>query len=533
MHYVSTTGLDTNAGDLARPFATIAKGLSVLKAGDSLLIRGGTYNETLGTNVPGGTSWSSKILIAAYQSEVVWLAPTGADHFAHYWVIYLSKSNQQYIEFSGINLDSRGVQGGMRIDADAGSNPHHIRFHDAESIAGSNGIPNEALYGPQHFADSHHVDGLIGANEFYRLTIHGGGDPGDMYYGFYLSANDTQLHHLNIYDVAGAAIQVYAVYQAHQQIRGIVIHDCLIHDISRSGDTRTYGIALATGTSTAYNNIIFNLGNTDPVGLRAYEAGNVLANNTVVNVNGDGIHVMPQATSTVLINNVSHGNKSNFHDEGTGTISTTNWLSGADPQFMNPAAGDFRLRETSPLRNAGSLYPLVATDYAGVARPQEGVQDISAYEFTPTAPPRPAAGVLPTSADVLVLPPTGDAATVAPIATRSTVIGTRNAAGVVSPTNECGRTPNPDAATPLVNPVLVEFVDPFTAGKTCLVPLPATLPDGAGYRVVVVLVAPTCGPVSQPITPCPSARSPVAIPAFEVVSVTPPPAVATTVGVLP
>lgn len=536
-YYVSTTGSDSNPGDLSRPFRTFTKGVSVLKPGDSLLVRAGTYNETLGTNVPGGTSWSAKVLIAAYQGEPVWLAPSGSENYAHYWVIYLAKSQQQYIEFAGINLDARGVQGGMRIDADVGSNPHHIRFHDAESIGGSNGIPNEGLTGPQHFADSHHVDGLIGANEFYNLTIHGGGDPGDMYYGFYLSSNDTQLHHLKIYDVAGAAIQVYAVYAAHQNITGIVIHDCLIHDITRSGDTRTYGIALATGRGlVAFNNIIFNLGNTDPVGLRAYNDGHVLANNTVWGVNGDGIHVMPGATNTVVLNNVSWSNKTNFRNEGSGTVATTNWFSGADPGFVNAAAGDFRLRDTSPLRNSGTISTLVTTDYTGAPRPQEGVQDISAYEYTPATPPEPVpvAGTLPTQVEVLVLPATGDPATVAPIASRSTVIGTRNAAtGAVTPTGQCDRTPTPDAAAPLVNPSEVEFDDPFNAGRTCKAPLPEGLPVGTGYRVVVVLVAPTCRPTTAAVTPCPSVRSPVARPAFTVGALAPPPAVATGVGVLP
>ncbi len=57
----------------------------------------------------------------------------------------------------------------------------------------------------------------------------------------------------------------------------------------------------------------------------------------------------------------------------------------ADPQFVNPAGGNYRLRGTSPCVDAGTNVPAVvgATDLAGDARFYNGVIDMGAYEYAP------------------------------------------------------------------------------------------------------------------------------------------------------
>ncbi|MGB7540918.1 MAG: choice-of-anchor Q domain-containing protein, partial [Burkholderiales bacterium] len=60
----------------------------------------------------------------------------------------------------------------------------------------------------------------------------------------------------------------------------------------------------------------------------------------------------------------------------------------ADPRFVNPSAGDFRLRASSPAINRGSssVNDVVTTDFDGIARPQGGGYDIGAFEFIRPAP---------------------------------------------------------------------------------------------------------------------------------------------------
>jgi hypothetical protein len=56
-YYVSTSGSDGNAGSLSQPFGTIKHGTSVLRAGDTLRIRGGTYREYVSLDhAPRGSS---------------------------------------------------------------------------------------------------------------------------------------------------------------------------------------------------------------------------------------------------------------------------------------------------------------------------------------------------------------------------------------------------------------------------------------------------------------------------------------------
>lgn len=45
--YVAPGGRDTNRGTRAAPFATISKGVAVLRAGDELVVRGGVYRESV------------------------------------------------------------------------------------------------------------------------------------------------------------------------------------------------------------------------------------------------------------------------------------------------------------------------------------------------------------------------------------------------------------------------------------------------------------------------------------------------------
>jgi hypothetical protein len=45
-YYVSPSGVDTNPGTLAQPYRTVQKAATVAVAGDTVLLRAGTYRET-------------------------------------------------------------------------------------------------------------------------------------------------------------------------------------------------------------------------------------------------------------------------------------------------------------------------------------------------------------------------------------------------------------------------------------------------------------------------------------------------------
>jgi hypothetical protein len=74
-YYVSTAGADTNAGSLASPFRTIQRAAGIAQPGDTVLIRGGTYRETV---VPANSGAAgAPITFSAYNGEQV--VVSGAD----------------------------------------------------------------------------------------------------------------------------------------------------------------------------------------------------------------------------------------------------------------------------------------------------------------------------------------------------------------------------------------------------------------------------------------------------------------------
>jgi len=100
-YFVSTTGSDWARGTLNAPFRTIQHAANLVRPGDTVLIRGGTYHETV-TPVRSGTQ-RAPITFAAYNGENVTI--DGADPISG-WTRY-----------SGSIWHAR-VSGGMGLGAD-------------------------------------------------------------------------------------------------------------------------------------------------------------------------------------------------------------------------------------------------------------------------------------------------------------------------------------------------------------------------------------------------------------------------------
>jgi hypothetical protein len=86
-YYVSKDGSDSRscaqAQSTGTPKQTIAGLACLTAAGDTLLIRAGTYNEAIIQTqfvslIPSGTSWTNIVRVAAYPGETVWMAPLGS-----------------------------------------------------------------------------------------------------------------------------------------------------------------------------------------------------------------------------------------------------------------------------------------------------------------------------------------------------------------------------------------------------------------------------------------------------------------------
>ena len=74
--YVAMNGSDSNTGTQAKPFRTLAKALTVVKKGGSVVLRDGIYREGASGTATGGTRYYTNIpanvTIQAYPGEIVW-----------------------------------------------------------------------------------------------------------------------------------------------------------------------------------------------------------------------------------------------------------------------------------------------------------------------------------------------------------------------------------------------------------------------------------------------------------------------------
>lgn len=398
-YYIATTGNDARscatAQTITTPKASFDSGMACLGPGDTLFVRAGTYNEGINNNVPSGTSWAAPVRIAAYQSDIVWLSPGTTTQFG-----ILFTGNQHYIEIDGINLQSSqgvpGFGGSFKIGcfADTGSNPHHIRYKNAEIVIGTDGIPNQGtMSAAVGVLVSANYGGTIGGNEFTNLNVHGGGDPGDFAAAFYIENDHNLIDHNNAWGISGWALQSWNDYGFDPV--GNIISNNIVHDITRSADGRFEGIVNGGIDTQIFNNIVYNIGTvaacTTCVGIYVYKDNANVYNNTVYSVKMEGIVDEIFSSGSHYSNNVSYNNVTNdFRNSGSGAVLATNMFLGVNPLFMNAGSADFRLQASSPGRNTGTAVGIVTTDIIGSSRPQEAIYDIGAYEYVaaagPTAP---------------------------------------------------------------------------------------------------------------------------------------------------
>jgi parallel beta-helix repeat protein len=385
-YYVSATGSDSNPGTLAASFRTINHAVSFLHPGDTLYIRGGTYNESLNDVIPSGTSWSAPVTIAAYTGETVILQPpAGASRG-----IFID--NASYVQISNLIIDgsliSSKTADGVKISYQRSAYAHDIHITGGEIRNFSeNGIlitQNTAV----------NANGLVGHNVFLNVSIHNNGTTAG--HGIYMETSDSAVTGCTIYNNGEYGIHVYdgdAQVVAGDKVncaRNVITGNCLygngfgLHSNRRPSNGG--GITVWFGESNVlYNNLCY--GNAG-AGIKIDDgASNTrVYNNTVYNNQGKGdlygidLGANGSVTNTVVENNISYLNGAgNYRNSGRSTTQDHN-LFGVDPLFVNAARKDFRLQARSPAIGAGIALPAVTTDIDGVARPKEGACDNGAYE---------------------------------------------------------------------------------------------------------------------------------------------------------
>ena len=376
--FVAPNGSNSNPGTEARPFLTIAKGMSVLGPGKTLYIKAGTYSESLGNKVPAGRSWRSPVTVAAYRGNAVIIQPAGGGY-----VFNPAGSRSCYIILRGLTLDARNVSlDAVKIDQ-SGSNPanaaHHIRIQDCE-------IRNSRAQGILTSVGARH-------NQIQGCRVHDNG-ASDFCHGIYITSAYNLVDRCQVYHNAGWGIHVYEEGAVEDSAHDNTVRNNLIHDNAAQG-ARGVGIGLYAGNNNvAYNNILWN--NHGAIAIDFGATDTQVYNNTCYD-NGAGgnagIYIGNGSSGAIVRNNIVMQADLPISNSGSGTIQDHNLI--GDAGFIDPAGHDFHLKSSSPAIDAGVAVDGFRVDCSGVPRPQGSGWDLGAYEHVATESPRGGVQVSP------------------------------------------------------------------------------------------------------------------------------------------
>lgn len=101
-YYVATNGNDSNNGSINSPWRTVQHAADEAQAGDTVLVRGGVYNEYVGFHISGDTT-NGPITFANYPGEAATLDGTGLDIHGGQWGLFTLK-DVSYVIVEGFEL---------------------------------------------------------------------------------------------------------------------------------------------------------------------------------------------------------------------------------------------------------------------------------------------------------------------------------------------------------------------------------------------------------------------------------------------
>jgi len=379
VYYVAKNGNDSNLGTESQPFLTVNKGVSVLKAGYTLYIGPGEYNESLINNIPGGESWDKPVTVTALTPKTVTLKPSAGPAR----VIQFSGDNQKYIIINGLILDGQNVtydtlKMQMKTMNDSTGvvtgTPHHIKIINCEIM----NAPGQGILVAPECND----------NQFINLKVHDNGTS-RFDHGMYISSHNNIIENCEVYDNSGWGIHVYNGYKSWKTQNNIIRNNIVHNNNTVNQDGVGIGIYSGDG-NVAYNNIVWG----NHIGIVVdYGATNTkIYNNTsygntsgsLDGDRGDGIsigYVSRGVVGTIVKNNISYGSRNPSHaidNDGANTILSNNFTN--DPKFVDAANHNFQLASDSPAIDAGATLTEFNTDIIGTSRPQGAGWDIGAYE---------------------------------------------------------------------------------------------------------------------------------------------------------
>jgi len=341
---------DSNTGTETLPWATITKAAQVMVAGDTVLVKAGTYLNTTGTwTTPGILTANSgtpgnPITIKAFPGDQVIVKGS------------LGSYRRNYITIDGFEIQGNvfggPIESGIKFHRCTGCVAQNNTIHGIRGNSGNNTDGIRLNYNENVIVRNNLIFDIANASL-------NGNDAGVKMY----DNLNTILEHNEVYDVG---LGLYDKQKGNGTIwRYNYVHDCRIGGIRNGSGTTLHQNA------RIHNNIVARCGNSENIRAREPNVNALIFNNTSLD-GRTGVRLEAATSGTEIYNNISVGATGSggsyavspptaFYDYNLGFNSSDDSSGGthslvADPQFIssNPQRPeDFKLHPSSPARGAG------------------------------------------------------------------------------------------------------------------------------------------------------------------------------------
>jgi len=353
VRYVAQPGSDAADGSLNTPWATIQHAVNLLNPGDTLCVRAGVYNETVGITRSG--MQAAPIVVRAEPGEAAVVDGTGLGVPGHQWGL-ITLSDASYVTISGFELRNykrntsadvpiglyvTGAGSGLRV---IGNHIHDIANSASGCAANAFGLKVDGTRAPQSIDGiviaGNEIDHLVlGCSESFSLdgnvqnftisgnSVHDTNNIGIGAIGFegvapdpaYDQARDGTIVGNTVYNITSFGNPAYGNQYAADGIyidggTRITIERNRIHHVDLGIELASEHATRTTSHVLARNNLVY-FGNSSGISLGGYDAGvggtdqctvinNTLFENDSKNTGSGELQIQYHATANTIENNI-------------------------------------------------------------------------------------------------------------------------------------------------------------------------------------------------------------------------------------
>ena len=417
IYYVETNGNNSNPGTEIQPWKTIQKAANTLVAGDTVFIKGGTYNERVVIQNSGTPN--NYVVFSNYQNDTVIVDGSGISWGSN-WNGLFDISGKSYIKISGLNIKNADY-GGFWIE-----NSDHIVIENSctyNTFSSGIGVWNSSFITIKNnevelACNDGEQECITVSNssncEISQNNVHNngsganGGEGIDIKQGSHdVNVFNNSVHHLN--ERIGIYADAWDRYTYNINIYQNTVHDCGNNGMvvqSEMGGTIEY--------VSFYNNIVYR-NKWDGIAVGSVTASDTVSSTPVHHIkiinntlyknggisNGWGFGILvnnPDAKDITIRNNICSENSAQIgvqqinsgeiidHNLFYGNNTASGAVYGNDsiignPLFINSNSFDFHLQVNSPAIDNGSSANAPVFDFDNNKRPTGLGFDIGACEY--------------------------------------------------------------------------------------------------------------------------------------------------------